>query len=377
MEKAILLLSKIEGLGYKAYLVGGSVRDYLLKRDSFDIDISTNMTPNLIMEHFKSVPTGLKFGTVLVFYEGSNYEVTTFRKDLKYYDNRHPEGVVFSNKLEEDVLRRDFTINGLYMDKNYQVIDLVDGKQDLDNKVIKAIGNPNDRFKEDALRMLRAFYLVSKLDFEIEKDTFLAIHKNKELIKNISAERIIREIEKINEYPNSIKAFNQLVDSGLYLYLPGLQKGIKYLSDHDLKLSDNEFFSLSFYLNGSIDKFWKLSNRDKDLYKNVISLLNEKEINEIVLFEYKLEEIKIAAVINELLKVHPISETEIINKYLNMPIKSDDEIAISNHDIMNILNKKPGPWLKRIRNKIKDEILTNNLTNDYESLVKYIETRKR
>ena len=377
MKNAFMLLKEFEKLGYKAYIVGGSVRDYLLKSDSFDIDIATSATPDEVMANFKSVPIGLKYGTVLVCFEGEKFEVTTFRKDLTYYNNRHPDSVIFSQSIEEDVLRRDFTINVMYLDTNFEIIDLVNGQEDLKKRLIKTIGNPNERFKEDALRILRAFYLVSKLNFHIEKNTLNSIIKNKELIKNVSAERIFRELEKIISYENSFNALELLIDTGVYLYLPGLSKGIKYMVDNNIDLKGQFFFAMCFYKNGKIDKFWKISNSEKKIYQGTLNLLNAKEtFNNNLLYQHKLEEIIMAAKLNEYLNIYPLNQEEMIKMYYNLPIKEEKELKITNKEIISLVNQKPGAWLKELKKEIIDQILSNKLDNDYDEISKYIEKRK-
>lgn len=375
MKIAKLLIEKINSLGYEAYFVGGSVRDYLLKRKSFDIDISTSATPEVLMNNFKAVPIGLKFGTVLIIFNKHKYEVTTFRKDLAYYDNRHPEGVIFSTKIEEDVQRRDFTINGLYMTKDFEIIDLVNGIDDLKNELITTIGNPDDRFREDALRMLRAFYLVSKLDFKIDKNTFLSIHKNKELIKNVSAERIYREIDKIISYDNKKEALSLLVDSALYKYLPGLSKGIKYLVDNDVEFEKEVFFPFCFFINGKVDKFWKLSNVLEKHYKNVIKLLSLKSLTLEELIKYNKQDIEVFAKINEFYKVYDLTYDKIINMYDELPITKVTELAINSEQLIEFYKKEPGPWIKDIQQELLSAIINKELDNNYSIIIEYLNKR--
>ena len=377
MKNALLLLKEFEKLGYLAYIVGGSVRDYLLKSESFDIDIATSATPDEVMKHFKSSPIGIKYGTVLVFFNDEEFEVTTFRKDLEYFDNRHPYGVLFSKTIKEDVARRDFTINGMYLDNEFNVVDLVGGKDDLEKRLIRSIGNPDERFREDALRMLRAFYLVSKLDFEIEEETLKSIIRNKELIKNVSAERIYREISKIINYDNSLKALDLMVQTGIYLYLPGLHQGIKYIVDNHILLSGEYFFAMCFYKNSKVDKFWKLSNKEKLTYQKVIEFLNHKgEIDNNLLYQYDYEDIIIVAKLNNYLNVFDINEYDMIKMYHKLPIKRDSDLDISNKKIINIIGIEPGPWLSDLKKEITNMILSGKLYNKEEDIKEFILKRK-
>lgn len=206
--------------GYEAYVVGGAIRNYLLNKKIYDYDITTNALPSDIQNLFENtVPTGIKFGTVTVFIDNIGYEVTTFRKDGEYLDFRRPKKVEFSTSLEEDLQRRDFTINALCMDIDENIIDIFGGRHDIDNKIIKCIGNPDERFNEDALRMLRAIRFMCVLEFKIENDTLLSIKRNNMLIKNISVERIVNELNKIFLSNKPSDGIRVLLDTGLIEYI--------------------------------------------------------------------------------------------------------------------------------------------------------------
>lgn len=184
--------------GFEAFLVGGCIRDYLLNKTPKDYDIATSATPDQTISLFeKTIPTGLQHGTVTVVIENENFEVTTYRTESEYIDNRHPEKVEFVKNIKEDLSRRDFTINAFAYNHKKGLLDFFEGKSDLKNKIIRAVGNSDIRFNEDALRMLRAIRFSSQLDFDIAKDTLSNIEKNNLLINNISFERIRDEISKI------------------------------------------------------------------------------------------------------------------------------------------------------------------------------------
>ena len=177
---------------YEAYMVGGCVRDCILGLSPKDYDITTSATPEITQSLFKkTIPTGLDHGTVTVVIEHEGFEVTTYRTEGKYIDNRRPESVSFVSDIKEDLSRRDFTINAFAYNEQSGLVDYFDGLNDLNNKIIRAVGEPNARFQEDALRMLRAIRFSSQLDFSIEDKTLSAIKENCDLIKNISVERIM------------------------------------------------------------------------------------------------------------------------------------------------------------------------------------------
>ncbi len=185
--------------GYSLYIVGGAVRDHLLGLKSEDYDFTTDALPEEVMKLFKHViPTGIEHGTVTVHFEKQSFEVTTFRSEAEYLDGRHPSSVSFIPSLEEDLKRRDFTINAFAADcQSGRIIDLHEGRKDLKNRTIRAIGDPRQRFAEDALRILRAARIAAKLNFSIEERTLAAMGEMRENLNKVSAERIRDELFKL------------------------------------------------------------------------------------------------------------------------------------------------------------------------------------
>lgn len=189
---------------YKVYLVGGGVRDIFNNKEPKDYDLTTSATPEQVKKLFrKVVSTGEKHGTVTVIVLGEHIEVTTLRRDGIYKDNRHPEEVMFTTGLKEDVARRDFTINSIAIDIDGNVYDYFNGLKDIENKIIRAVGDPDKRFNEDALRMIRAIRFSAQYDFDIEEETENSIIRNAYLIQMVSKERIRDELCKIliSNYP--------------------------------------------------------------------------------------------------------------------------------------------------------------------------------
>lgn len=203
--------------GHALYLVGGAVRDNCLGKRNSDYDFATDATPQEVMRLFRRVaPTGLKHGTVTVLFEGGSYEVTTFRCEADYSDHRHPAKVGFVKSLEEDLKRRDFTINALAVRlPSPEIIDLCGGLDDLRARTIRCIGAPEERFGEDALRMMRACRFSAALDFGIERGTFLAIQAMAPTIDYVSKERIQEELSKTLLSPSPRRGLQALSDSGL------------------------------------------------------------------------------------------------------------------------------------------------------------------
>lgn len=200
-KEVVKIIEKLQAFGYDAYVVGGCVRDYFLGKEPKDWDVTTSAKPEEIQEIFPESFYENNFGTVTILTKNENpiiraIEITPFRIEGKYSDRRHPDEIKFAKTLKEDLSRRDFTVNALAMGRD-KIVDLFGGREDLEKKIIKAVGDPNERFREDALRMMRAVRLAAELDFEIEAGTLEAVKNNAGLIREISAERIRDEIIKI------------------------------------------------------------------------------------------------------------------------------------------------------------------------------------
>lgn len=222
------ILEKFDKAGYEIYIVGGAVRDILMGRITNDWDFTTNATPDQIV---KVIPGGLynnQFGTVFTDNPDDKnrpHEITTFRTEEGYEDFRHPTKIVWGKSLEEDLARRDFTINALAFDKNLKVIDPYNGQEDINNKLVRAVGDPNERFSEDALRMMRAVRIAAELGFKIEAKTFEAIKKNAPLINKIAKERVKDELFKLLGSANPYEGVVHFRESGLMQeILPELEK---------------------------------------------------------------------------------------------------------------------------------------------------------
>ena len=226
-ETAVKML---KDCGFEAFLIGGSVRDYIMGMPIGDIDITTSATPTEVEEVFKDfrvIETGIKHGTVTVLIDSEPIEITTYRSESTYSDNRHPDSVTFSKALKDDVVRRDFTMNAIAFDFKDGFVDLVDGMNDIDNKIIRCIGDAQTRFREDALRILRALRFSAVLGFSIEENTAKAIHKCKDLLKNISAERIQIEFSKLICGKNTYNVLQEYADV-ICVFIPEIEESIGF-----------------------------------------------------------------------------------------------------------------------------------------------------
>ena len=211
LEVFDILFNLFSDNGFSLYMVGGTVRDYLLGLELFDMDVVSNATPEDMKKFLPTADyTFARFGSVKYKLDDVKFDITTLRKETGYIDSRHPNKIEFCGSLEEDVKRRDFTINGLYMDNNLRVYDFVDGQLDLQNKVIKMIGDPKKRIKEDPLRILRALRFSLEFDFSIDENLENAIKNNIDLLKKLNQEKIKEEFhkskdeKKLREYLNHL-----------------------------------------------------------------------------------------------------------------------------------------------------------------------------
>lgn len=219
-------LSILEESGYEAYTVGGCVRDSLTGRIPNDWDITTNATPEqmkVCFDEFRVIETGIRHGTLTVIVDGVQLEITTYRNDGEYLDNRHPVQVTFSKHIEDDLSRRDFTVNAMAYHPEKGLVDLFGGKQDLDARVIRCVGDATTRFQEDGLRILRAIRFASVLDFDIAEDTAKAIHDCKKLLSGIAAERIREEFCKLICGPGAVRILREYIDV-IAVFLPELDR---------------------------------------------------------------------------------------------------------------------------------------------------------
>ena len=269
------IIERLQKSGFEAYLVGGCVRDMLMDITPHDYDITTSASPEIILSLFeKTVPTGIKHGTVTVINGGFAAEVTTYRTDGEYSDHRRPERVTFVKSLKEDLARRDFTVNAIAYNENEGIKDFFGGREDIKNKILRAVGEPKKRFCEDALRILRLFRFASVLGFKPETETLKAALNCAPLLESISAERISSELRKAvnGKNPEALKPLTDI--NGLNFI------GIKNPDYLKIIPLQSEGLALFGFLYSSTDdlmsalRFLKPSNKEKRLYENILTLLS-------------------------------------------------------------------------------------------------------
>lgn len=352
----IKVLEKINNSDFEAYVVGGYPRDIYLGRKSSDVDICTNATPKDIKEIFKNVilPNN-EYGSVTVIYNKVRFEITTYRKDLKYINNRTPSKVKYTDDLFEDLRRRDFTINTLCMNSNGEIIDVLGIKEDIDARLIKTVGDAKSKISEDSLRILRAIRFATILDFELDKDLKKAIKKYGYLLQKLSYYRKKDELNKIFSSVNIEKGLKLIKELDLDKYL-------------ELKNLDNLVITpstINIWAQLDVTDIYTFTNNDKDTIIKVNEVRN-MELTDYVLYKYGLY---ICSLVTEF-KV--ISKKDVIERYNNLPIYSKSDINITVKEICEVLDKKAGSFIKDVYAKLEENILLNKLENDNIKIKEFI-----
>ncbi|KRU37040.1 putative polymerase A [Clostridium sporogenes] len=433
------IINTLQENNHEAYIVGGAVRDSLLERKVNDWDITTSANPQEVVNIFenlryKIIPTGLKHGTVTILINSIGYEITTFRIDGEYEDNRHPKEVKFTSNLKEDLKRRDLTINAMAYNDKTGLVDYFNGLEDLNNKIVRCVGNSKDRFNEDSLRMLRCIRFASQLNFDMEKSTKFNIRELSKNINNVSMERIRDELCKILVSSQPVYGIRNIVELNLVDYIipelkdcVGFQQHNKHhdkdVYGHILSVVENvpnklelrlaallhdigkpKCFSIGdngqghFYGhqkisadmtkdilkrlkfdNKTIDKVDKLVYNHMTRYNKLRIPSIKKFINKVGidnlddLFELQIADIKGSA-----------KEYHSFDNVLNLKIKCEKilsekqpltikDLDIDGHDLMK-LGIKQGKEIGIVLNKLLDIILENPNLNNKEDLIKIVES---
>jgi tRNA nucleotidyltransferase (CCA-adding enzyme) len=385
--KAVPILQTLHEHGYKAYFVGGAVRDMLLNRPINDIDIATSASPEQVVNLFKNViPVGIEHGTVVVIENGISYEVTTFRKEAEYVDFRHPSSVEFVDDLTEDLKRRDFTVNALAMTVSGEIIDPFNGQEDLINCKIRAVGNPAERFYEDPLRMLRAVRFVSQLNFHLDQHTEQEIKRLASHLSHLSIERIAQEWEKLmmgNARQTGIELF---VTTNLYQYVPNFKPYkdklliIKELPIHHFN-HVREMWGLIVHLfkiaAKSMLKGWKQPNmliKEVERIQHELERLEQKEWDNYQLFQLGIELARSVEAVHSILYKKNIAEN--INKiqkvFQLLPIKDKKELAVNGSDLMEWSNKTAGPWLGKQLQMVEQAVIEKKVKNEKSAIKEWV-----
>lgn len=356
-EKAIEVIKLIEKKGFKAYIVGGYVRDIYLSLNASDIDIATSATPKDLIKIFKkNVVIDEKYGSTKLNYKNTYFDITTFRRDIKYKDNRKPTEIEYVDTIGEDLSRRDFTINTMCMDRDGNIIDVYDAKKDINNKIIKCVGNANEKMSEDSLRILRAIRFATILNFKLDKELEKAIKKNLSSLKMLSFHRKKEELNYIFRSSNYEYGLNLLSKYKLdkYLEISNLKK-LKQTSDvlgmwAQIKYSDN----------------YPFSRLEKETISKIREMLIYKKIDSYSLYKYG---ILISLTVGEILG---IDKKKILKDYEELSIHSEKDIVFDNLDIAGILGLEPSYKTREILLDIEYKILSKKIKNNEKEIKEYI-----
>ncbi|AZQ48383.1 CCA tRNA nucleotidyltransferase [Bacillus sp. GX] len=388
-KKASSIIETLKQQGHEAYFVGGSVRDLIIDRPIGDIDIATSALPEEVMAIFpRHVPVGLEHGTVIVVENGEPYEVTTFRTESEYEDFRRPSSVQFVRSLEEDLKRRDFTMNAIAMTEEGEMVDLYAGQEAIQKREIVTVGNAADRFQEDALRMMRGIRFVSTLGFSLENNTKQAIETYGHLLEHIAIERITVEFEKLLTGTYCVKGLQELVETKLFSHLPYLQMSEERLAKAtqykwDSFETDVEAWAFFLYCIGEEHpsvflRQWKFSNKKiKDIVAVLLIIRTRKEKNwdTVLLYKTGIHIAEMAERVYEAMieSYDNTSVKRVQTLFEALPIKSRQEMNVTGNDLLNWANKKPGPWVAEMIQNIEEAIVQGNVVNEKECIREWLQ----
>lgn len=354
-EKALKILTILTEHHHEAYIVGGYVRDKLLNRLSNDIDICTSATPKEIIELFPNTDSP-NYGSINIVYKNTNFDITTFRKEIKYQDNRLPVKIKYIKNIKKDLLRRDFTINTICMDKDNQILDYLNAIPDLEAKIIKPAGNPRYRLKEDSLRILRAIRFATILDFDIEPKTKHYLTEYAHLLKKLSYHRKKQELDKIFTSPQKEKGINYLIELNI-------AESLKFTNLESVTPCDD---LIGIWAQLNVDELYPFTKSEKQQMKKIRELLNLDIHDKYNLYTYGLY---ISTVVYQIKKE---SISELNHLYRDLPIHTPKDIKISSLEIAELLNQKPGSYLKEIISDLEKQIISANLPNTKEKIAQYL-----
>lgn len=346
--------------GFEAYFVGGCVRDSLIDRDFNDVDIATNATPDEIKKIFKDTyDVGLKYNSIRVSHDGYFYDITTYRKEDGYSDNRHPDRLEHAGSLEEDLERRDFTVNAMAFSFDTGLVDLFNGADDLSKKIIRAVGKPNERFEEDALRMMRAVRFACELGFEIEPKTRKAIMRTCENISMVSAERIYSEFSRMlkGRFPEKI-IYLRDTNLGRSIH-PDFRllryQGIPFQNDYLLRLC---YFLVKQEYAGRILKQLKADGKTVKSVNNILLKFDDGPY----VTKYQIRKLISQIGVADTKRVLLLGKSDLT--VYNMIIEAGDctslqDLQIDGNDLIKAGISEEGRQIRRILDELLEDVMKN------------------
>ncbi|HIR58653.1 MAG TPA: hypothetical protein IAB38_01245 [Candidatus Onthousia excrementipullorum] len=354
LDTAFNVLKMIEDNSYEAYIVGGFVRDYIMGIKSNDVDITTNAKPKDLIKIFPNANIDNEvYGSVIVYLNNIRFEITTYRDEGNYLDNRHPDTVNYVDDLKIDLKRRDFTINTICMDKEGNIVDLLNSRSDIDNKIIKTVIEPLESFKIDSLRILRAIRFATTLDFELALDVKEAIMQSKYLLKDLSINRKKSELDKIFSSPNIEKGIKLIKELDLIdvLYLDNINK-VKPCSQ-----------VIGIWTMLDVDNIYPFTRNELKLMKDIRESIKNNPLAFTTLYYYDLYPCTVAG------EILSIPKKEIMDNYKSMPIHKRSDIVIDSYDLIDYLKIEDGPIISKLWKELEIKLLNLEVNNNKEELL--------
>lgn len=402
------VLRTLNETGYEAYWVGGCVRDELLERSVDDMDITTSASPEQVMELFADcIPTGLQHGTVTVRSGGFYFEVTTFRTESEYKDNRRPTAVQFVQDVKEDLQRRDFTMNALAMDRDGNIVDPFGGQSDIQDGRVRCVGSAAERFGEDALRMLRCVRFVSVFDFKIAYNTWKGLVRQKDLLQHIAMERVRTEMVKMMAGPHPLRGLELLFRSqalehvkapiSMERFNKALMSNMEQLKEENVLLRWSMVLIAGHYTRDEADALlrkWTFSNDDRSRINGVLQV--EQLIQTVVQEQKDEETLRSEWIVTVLSGGRQATEDWLIIQQLlptgwrdqevlheeqivliqsrgaawsqSMKVHELKDLHITGENVLQLLGRKGGPWLGQLMKHLLRETAIGNIANQHDML---------
>lgn len=367
-QAAFEVIATLQQAGFEAYVVGGAVRDTLLGKAVNDVDVATSALPLEVKPLFATtVDVGIEHGTVLIVHPLAPVEVTTFRVDGEYTDHRRPEQVQFVRELREDLARRDFTINAMALKPDGTVIDYFNGQQDLQQQVIRAVGNAKERFAEDALRMLRAVRFTAQLGFTVAPDTKQAMVQHAQDLQFVAIERVKQELDKMLVGKHVTAAIALMQETSIADVLPGVWHAQKWFGFIPRTVVEGWAYMLHFNRTQlELMQQYRLTNKEKRAVKQLLlafDALVERGFTRTDYYTFDEDTLVGAVHMARHFAAVSTTEQEVLAYKQALPIQSRQELAVNGNDLQEWRNEKPGKWLQQALATIERAVVYGEVEN--------------
>ncbi|WP_040228384.1 CCA tRNA nucleotidyltransferase [Bhargavaea cecembensis] len=378
-EAAFSIVGTLREAGFEAVIVGGAVRDRFMGLPADDVDVATSALPEQVKSVFpKTADVGITHGTVLVIHPDAPVEVTTFRTEGTYTDHRRPDSVEYVQSLKEDLRRRDFTMNAIALRDDGSYDDPFGGRQDIRDGIIRAVGDPDERFGEDALRMLRAVRFAARTGFRIEEGTYAAIGRHAKSIRAVSVERVKMELDKVWVSGRAALAVRLLAQTGLAHWLPlmepeRLMQNLPVWERFGKPERPVDGWALLSLLAGSPEgNPYKLSNAEKlslRLIRQAYEIRSARPYRQMDIYRLPAEALKAGWHFAWLTgQAPPANPDEIDRLKARLPIGSMRELEVTGNELIGWTGRKGGPWIKEWLGKIEEAVVTEKIPNHRDDI---------